>query len=86
MMRYARASTRRAPGPNAKPKNDLAMKTAPYNYGGSIRGTELTLQYKIDSCLNSHLRVTARRIVRSATELNDLPQRWSLAFTEDYQQ
>ena len=42
------------------------MKTAPYNYGGSIRGTELTLQYKIDSCLNSRLRVTARRIVRSA--------------------
>ena len=49
------------------PKNDLAMKTAPYNYGGSIRGTELTLQYKIDSCLNSRLRVTARRIVRSAS-------------------
>ena len=30
-------------GQAQNPKNDLAMETAPYNYGGSIRGTEWLL-------------------------------------------
>ena len=46
--------------------NDLLMKTAAYNYGGSICGTKLTTQYKIDFRTYSHLRLTAHRILRSA--------------------
>ena len=58
--RFARARTRRTHGSSAKPLNDHLMKTAAYNYRGSIRGT------KFDYHTYSHLRFKARRMLRSA--------------------